>query len=85
MNSHLLVCVLAAMGGILILYAYRKCSLKYWVLTALCGVAALIAADLVCGFFEFDMPLNAFTLSVSAVGGIPGVILLNILKAVMKL
>ena len=77
--EHLLLVCFAVTGGILFLYMLKKSKIRFGLLSACTGIAALIAADLICGFFDFNLPMNAFSLCVSAVGGIPGVILLNIL------
>ena len=77
--DHLLLVSSAVTGGILLLYMLKKCKLRFGILSACTGIAALFAADLICGFFDFNLPINAFSLCISAIGGIPGVILLNIL------
>lgn len=84
MKEHLLLAVFVLCGGILLLLSLKKYKLRFTVLSALLGAAALAAADLMSGFFDFNIPLNAFTLAVSALGGIPGVILLNVLSVLMK-
>ena len=76
--DHLLLVSSAVTGCILLLFMLKKCKLRFGLLSACTGIAALFAADLICGFFNFNLPMNAFSLCVSAIGGIPGVILLNI-------
>lgn len=74
-----LLFLFAAAGSVVVLYALGKRGLRFLLLSALAGCAAFFAADLAGGFFSLSLPLNAFTLSVSAVGGVPGVILLCLL------
>lgn len=81
MKNTLLIIFIAA-GIIVLFYALKKLKLRYLILSALSGVLALIAADFICSFFQFNLPINAFTLTLSAIGGIPGVILLNILSVI---
>ncbi len=44
------------------------------------GIAALIAADVMMSLYGKNMPLNVYTISISALGGIPGVIMLILLQ-----
>ena len=81
--EHLLLTACCGCGLALIIYGAKKIKLRYMILSALTGIAALYAADLICGFFNCGLAVNVFTLGVSALGGIPGVILLNILNAVL--
>ena len=81
--EHLLLTLFAAVGGILVLLTIKKFKLRFGVLSAFTGIAALIAADLICGFFDFNLPMNAFSITVAAIGGIPGVILLNMLTVML--
>ena len=78
--KYLLTTMLAVTGGVILIYSLKKCKIRYSILSVLTGIAALFAADVISGFFDFNIPINAFTLGVSAVGGIPGVILLNIMS-----
>ena len=82
--DHMLLVSFAVTGGILFLYTLKRCRLRFAMLSACSGIAALIAADLVCGYFDFNLPINIFSLAVSAIGGIPGVILLNVLTAMFR-
>ena len=82
--DHLLGILLAACGCILLIYVLKKSGMRYLFLSAFSGIAALTAADLIGGFFEFNLPLNAFSVTLSALGGLPGVILLNILSAFFR-
>ena len=82
--KNLLLAAFAAFGGVIILFGLRRYKLRFLLLSALCGFAALLAADFICGLFDFNLPINAFSIAVSAVGGLPGVILLNALTAFFK-
>ena len=81
MTSLLTVSFLLA-GAVILFYALRKLRLRILFASLCLGAASLFAANLIAGFFRFHMPVNVFTVLVSAVGGIPGVILLHILSAV---
>ena len=77
MNRTLLLFIFS--GIVTLFYAIKKLRLRYTVLSALSGLASFFAVDWICSFFESDIPLNAFSLSVCAIGGIPGLILLILL------
>ncbi len=74
MNKTLLIFAVA--GAVLLIYSLKKLKFRYTLLSALSGTAAFFAADFITLFLHTELPLNAFSLSVSAIGGIPGVILL---------
>ncbi len=82
MNTLLLL--FSVFGGILLVYILKKIRLRYALLSALSGIAAFFAADFVCSFLELHLSLNVFSLTVSALGGIPGVILLHLLTALFR-
>ena len=82
MNTLLLLFGIA--GAILLLYTLKRIRLRYALLSALSGIAAFFAADFVCSFLELHVPVNAFSLAVSALGGIPGVTLLHVLCALFR-
>ncbi|MBR3767135.1 MAG: pro-sigmaK processing inhibitor BofA family protein [Clostridia bacterium] len=50
------------------------------VLCILSGIAALFACDLMFSIYGSNMPLNIYTVCISAIGGIPAVILLTLIK-----
>ncbi|MBR3596882.1 MAG: pro-sigmaK processing inhibitor BofA family protein [Clostridia bacterium] len=58
----------------------KKLSFPKILLSVLSGMAALFMCDLLFSFYGSFMPINICTVSVSAIGGIPGVILLTLLK-----
>ena len=82
--DHLLLLLLLSCGCVIFIYTINKCRLWYFLLSAAAGFAALTAADLIGGFFELNLPLNVLSVSLSVLGGLPGVILLNILSAVFR-
>ena len=53
-------------------------------LTALQGIVALFSADFVGSFIGVNLSVNAFTIVLSALGGIPAVIFLLICGAVFR-
>lgn len=71
-------------GAVLIIFMLRCLRLRHILLSCFSGVLALLAADFVLSFAQKNLPLNFFTLGCSAVGGIPGVILLTLLDAFLK-
>ncbi len=78
MNKAALIFILA--GTVLLLITLKKLKLRYTLLSAISGLAAFFAADWVCSFYSPGLPVNVFTLTLSAIGGIPGVILLSFLQ-----
>ncbi|HAQ63490.1 MAG: pro-sigmaK processing inhibitor BofA family protein [Clostridia bacterium] len=48
------------------------------IITALQGITALFSADFIGSFIGVNLSVNAFTITLSALGGIPAVILLLI-------
>lgn len=73
--SSLILCALVT--GLFII---KKLPRAYGLLCPLQGIAALLAADVLLSLYSQNMPLNTYTLAVSAFGGIPGVVLLILLK-----
>ena len=69
-----------AVCGIILLFSVRKMKLRFLLLSAVTGMAALVASDLLCGAVDMNMPINASPLCVRAVGGISGVVLLHLLN-----
>lgn len=82
--EHLLTVIFAVCGAILLLFILKKGKLRFFLLSAFSGIAALFAADLICSYFNFSIPVNPFTVLLGAVGGLPGVILLNILSVLFR-
>lgn len=55
-------------------YIKSKCFFKGFFLTALQGVCALFAVNLIGKFIEIHIPVNFWTLGLSSIGGASGVI-----------
>lgn len=72
--------VLAAV--VLLIYSAKKIKMRYILLSACTGMLAVIAADLVMSLYGAVLELNLFSLSVGALGGVPGVILLTLMKTI---
>ena len=53
-------------------------------LTALQGIVALFSADFVGSFIGVNLSVNAFTIALSALGGIPAVIFLLICGTIFR-
>ncbi len=54
------------------------------IITALQGITALFSADFIGSFIGVNLSVNAFTITLSALGGIPAVILLLISGALFR-
>ncbi len=67
-------------SALVILCIYRKLTLAQIILSVLSGIAAIISCDVIMSFAGNNMPINIYTVAISAVGGIPFVILLVLLK-----
>ncbi|MBR0509799.1 MAG: pro-sigmaK processing inhibitor BofA family protein [Clostridia bacterium] len=80
----LLIGLLSAAGALIVLWAFRTKQIGGLVLSGLAGVAGLVAADLISGLFDFNIPLNALTIGMSAVGGLPGCILVNVMQIIFR-
>ena len=80
---HLIALLFGAAGAVVLLYALFGGRLRWLLVSALSGAAAFFAADFLSAFLPIQLPLNAFTLAVSALGGLPGVVLLNVLFAIL--
>ena len=80
--EHILLFIFCIFGLILLIYGLKKSLIRYTLLSACSGIAALIATDLIGGMIRINVPLNIFSISISAIGGVPGVILLHILKII---
>lgn len=62
------------------IFMLKKMSPAQIIISLLTGCAAFVAADIIMSLYGGNMPVNAYTLSISAAGGLPGVILLILLK-----
>lgn len=54
-------------------------------MTALQGIASLIAANFIGGFFGVHLSVNAFSLGVCGLGGLPGTVMLLITDTLFKI
>lgn len=63
---------------ILIVMLNSKHFFKCIILSALSGIAALFAVNMLSGFTGFELSVNPITLAMSAIGGTPGVIMMLI-------
>lgn len=81
---NILFILLISSGIFLIIFMLRKLSLGKILLSVFSGLAALFCCDLIMSFTGTNgMPVNPYTLTISALGGIPGVILLVLLKMLL--
>ncbi len=78
MNIFNITLIISA--SVIIILMVRKMKPLKIILCILSGIAALLACDLILSFYGSNMPLNIYTLLFSSIGGIPGVILLLLLK-----
>ena len=81
---NLTAAILAAAGILLLIWTVRKISAGTFFLSSLLGIGALFAADLIMGFTHLNLPINYVSLGCAALGGIPGVILLLMLNAMLS-
>lgn len=68
---------------IVIVFIKSKRFFTAFLLTALQGVSALFAANLIGQYIMVHIPVNAWTLGVSSVGGISGVIMMVLCDSFM--
>lgn len=73
-------------SGVLILFSMLRTKRFFvaLILSVLQGVIAFFAANFVGGFFGVHIPMNWYSLSVAAVGGTPGVVLLLLLQTIFS-
>lgn len=79
----LLFSVLMISGIFIGIFALKKLKITQALLVIASGLSALFACDFLFSLFGQNMPINPYTLSISALGGIPGVILLIILRTLI--
>lgn len=78
---NILFILLIISGILLIILMLKKMKLAQIILCIFSGLAALFCCDLIFSFTgTAGMPINPYTLTISAIGGIPGVILLVLLN-----
>lgn len=71
---------MAILALIVIVFMIKKMTFSKSILSVLTGLASLFACDLMPSFFGGNMPINIYTLLISGFAGIPGVILLTLLR-----
>lgn len=81
MNGNILIAALVVAGLLLLLvYVKNRRPVSGLLLTALQGICAFFAVNLIGTFFGVHLNANPLSLSVSLFGGTPGVILLLVLN-----
>ena len=68
-------------GFTLLVWMIKRINAGSILLSAVLGMAALFAVDLVSNFTHLRFPVNGTTLLCAAIGGVPGVILMTVLTA----
>ncbi len=63
--------------------AGSKTPIRAVVLSVLVGIAALVAVNLCAGFTQVSIPVSVLSLTVAAILGIPGVIMLLVLQMLL--
>ena len=82
--EHLLLFLALFFGAILLFYGLRRVKLRWCLLSAMTGVLALLGTDFISSLFQSAVPVTPFTLAVSAVGGMPGALLVNLLTLFLR-
>lgn len=77
--------IMIAAGALLTIWAVKNINPGTFLLSALLGLGAMFAADLILGFTYLNLPVNWATLLCAITGGIPGVILIVILNAMLTI
>ena len=80
---NLTAAVFAATGLCIGAYTVKRVRLRTFLFSALTGIAALFAADAILGFTQLSLPVNAFTVTCAAAGGLPGAILITLMNALL--
>ena len=74
-NTAILIAALILSAIIILAVSFKsKKFFKSVILTALSGLSGLFAVHVISWFTPLSLPVNLFTVSVSALSGIPGVI-----------
>ncbi|MBQ9945630.1 MAG: pro-sigmaK processing inhibitor BofA family protein [Clostridia bacterium] len=81
MNRFIIIISISAI--IIIILMLKKLKPSQIILCVLSGIAALFACDFIMSLYGGNMPLNIYTVIISALGGLPSVILLLLLKTFM--
>ena len=85
MSGNILIGVLVVCGLILLLvYGKEKRLLTGIFLTAVQGICAFFAVNLIGSLCHVHVNLNPFSLAVSAFGGTPGVVFLLLMQTLLS-
>lgn len=80
---NLTTAIFCAAGVLSGVYALKRARFRDFLLSSCLGLGALFAADLLLGFAGRNMPVDVFTVTTATVGGMPGVILITVLQAML--
>ena len=80
---NLTAIIMITAGFVPFFFALRKLRLGMILLSGAAGIASLCAADLLMSFCQLNLPVNPFTVACSAIGGVPGTILLLLLNVLL--
>lgn len=79
-NLNILFALIIISGIILVIFMLRRLKFTQIFLCLCSGMAALFCSDFIMSMTGIlYMPINIYTMAISAIGGIPGVILLVLL------
>lgn len=87
MNSGKLLLIILLVVYVLVISIFNiksKKPLIAMLFTALQGICALFAVNLVGEYIAVHIPVNAYTLGVGAVGGIPSIIMILLCDIFMR-
>ena len=75
--------VLITCGLIIIIFCVKNLSPKQIIISIISALVSLIACDIIVSCYSNGIPINYYTLTISAIGGIPAVILLLLIKSIL--
>lgn len=82
MNTALLLFLIT--GSVELIYTIKKIKPNCAILSSLSGIISLIAVNYIGTYIGLHIPINLFSLAVSALGGIPAVTLLVTLMTFIR-
>ncbi len=84
-TMSILLVLAAAVLSVVILFKILAAPIR-WVfkllLNAICGFALLIVVNIISGFFDFSVEINLINVLIAGCFGIPGALLLVLLKII---
>lgn len=85
MSAKIFLCCIFAFYVIVIIIAFIKSKRFFTVflLTALQGISSLFAVNLIGQYIMVHVPVNAWTLGVSSIGGVSGVVMMVLCDSFM--